>query len=263
MDVRATLQRYAKAVGAAPTLDAAIDVVSQTATEFGFAGATSVFWPRAKDTGGELAPPSVHMTGSHIRAMAASWRANYLKRELFKSDFVYRACRVTSMPVVWSYDSRPEIVLRVGQTATGRELMSIEQMVTLTGMRGGISVPIRGPGAFLGYVAFASSDRLETLLSQHEEYGDYLFAIAYRFYDTMIDKLAVHAAQGPRLSARELECMSLLAIGKTLDEAATILGLSYSTVRFHLQNAERKLGTRNRSHAIARAAFLGLLGPLD
>lgn len=263
MDVRSTLQRYEKAVYAASTLDDAMDLVSQAAIELGFAGATSLFWSRTTDAAGEVLPPVVQAIGSHLRTKAAFWATSYLQRGLFKADFVYRACHVTSMPVVWSYDSRPEIVLRIGHTATARELTSIGRMVALTGWRGGISVPIRGPGASLGYVAFISTERLETLLSQHEEYGDHLFAIAHRLYDAMRDRLAVFAAQGNRFTARELECLSLLALGKTLDEAAELLGLSYSTVRYHLYNAGRKLGTKHRTHAIAKAAFLGVLGRLD
>jgi len=263
MEMRTTLQRYARAVRAAPTLDAAMDVVSETATEFGFTGASALFWPRAWDQEREPPPPAVRVIGSHVRAPFVPWVANYLQRGLFKSDFVLRACRVTSMPVVWSYDSRPEIVLRVGQTATHGELLGIEQMFALTGVRGGVSVPIRGRGAFFGYVVFTYCDRLETLISLAEDHGDQLLAVTHRFYDAMVDKVAACVTRERRLTGRELECLLLLAIGKTLEEVAMILGVSYGTVRFHLQNAKRKLGAVHRAHAIARAAFLGVLGPLD
>ena len=67
---------------------------------------------------------------------------------------------------------------------------------------------------------------------------------------------------GARLTDREIDCLSLTAIGKTLEEAAIILTLSSSTVRFHLRNACRKLGAANRMQAVSKAAYLGLLGSI-
>lgn len=262
MKLREVVQRYKRDIYAASDLDAAMELLSQTAAELGFLGACSIFWPHCKDSACELTPPAVRLAGPNLGVGAKKWNASYVKREMFKSDFVYRACIATAMPVVWSYDSRPEIVIGNGE-ATMRELMGIEQMVSVTGFRGGISVPVRGPAGFFGYVAFTSAEYLEGLLARHEDFGDHLMGMAYRFYDAMADRFAAYEAQGKRLTPRELECLSLLAVGKTLDEVAEILGLSYSTVRFHLHNAERKLGTARRAHAIAKAAFLGLLGPLD
>ena len=74
--------------------------------------------------------------------------------------------------------------------------------------------------------------------------------------------LALTDERAARLSSRELDCLSLAAVGKTLEETAMILSLSTSTVRFHLRNASRKLGAANRMQAISKAAYLGLLGPI-
>lgn len=263
MALHQILRQYSKAIYAAPSLDAAVDLLSDTAVELGFAGAAAAFWPRPKGSDGEWPPPAVRLAGSKMGAGSATWSATYIDRQMFKSDFVYRACLHTAVPVIWSYDNRPEIVVGQRQSASLRELRGIEYMTQLTGLRGGVSVPVRGPGSFFGYVAFSSCDRLEDLRARHDDCYECLLGIAYRFYDANADKLPVYEANGRHLTARELECLTLLAIGKTLDETAEILGLSYSTVRFHLQNAEGKLGTQNRAHAIAKAAFLGLLGGLD
>lgn len=257
------LKSYAQAVYAAPSVHAAVDLMSDMATGLGFVGAACVFWPRRTERDTDLPPPAVRLAGSRLGAKWASWNGNYLGRGMFRADFVYRACLRTAVPVLWSYDNRPEIVLGQGQPATLREVWGAESMVKLTGLRGGISVPVRGPGSIFGYVVFMSTHRLEALRACYEDYYDWLLGIAYRFYDASADKLPIHQAQEHHLSARELECLALVAVGKTLDEAAEILGLSYSTVRFHLRNAESKLGTQNRAQAIARATFLGLLGPLD
>lgn len=55
-----------------------------------------------------------------------------------------------------------------------------------------------------------------------------------------------------RLSARERDCLALAAEGKTNWEISVILGISEATVRFHIDNARRKLGAVNRAQAVAR-----------
>jgi LuxR family transcriptional activator of bioluminescence operon len=78
----------------------------------------------------------------------------------------------------------------------------------------------------------------------------------------LIKKVTPRELVADPLSDRENECLSLAAHGKTLDEIATIMSLSERTVRFHLGKVCEKLGATNRVHAIARASYLGLLGPV-
>ena len=61
-----------------------------------------------------------------------------------------------------------------------------------------------------------------------------------------------------RLTKREQEVLSWVALGKTNAEIATILSLAPSTVRKHLENVYAKLGVHTRTAAVTR--FLGVLG---
>lgn len=54
------------------------------------------------------------------------------------------------------------------------------------------------------------------------------------------------------LTARERDALSWVAEGKSDWEIAVILGLSETTVRFHVDNARKKLGAVNRAQAVAR-----------
>jgi len=65
------------------------------------------------------------------------------------------------------------------------------------------------------------------------------------------------APVGPRLSRREREVLRLMAEGHTGDGIAKTLGVAVETVRTHARNATRKLGARNRVHAIALAVKRG------
>lgn len=68
-------------------------------------------------------------------------------------------------------------------------------------------------------------------------------------------------ATGPAsLSQREREVLSLIAAGSDQQEIAEELTIAVATVRTHVRNLLRKLGARNRPHAIALAMQAGLFG---
>lgn len=67
------------------------------------------------------------------------------------------------------------------------------------------------------------------------------------------------AEEAPDLTARERDCLAHVADGHTDWQIAVLLGISEPTVRFHLNNARRKLGAVNRAQAVARFALRGLM----
>lgn len=62
-----------------------------------------------------------------------------------------------------------------------------------------------------------------------------------------------------RLSDRELEIVQMLAHGLSNKEIGGRLFISESTVKFHIQNASRKLGAHRRTELVHRASLLGLI----
>jgi LuxR family quorum sensing-dependent transcriptional regulator len=61
-------------------------------------------------------------------------------------------------------------------------------------------------------------------------------------------------APAVRLTPRERDALAWVAEGKSDWEISVILGLAVTTVRFHVDNARRKLGAANRAQAVARLA---------
>jgi ATP/maltotriose-dependent transcriptional regulator MalT len=61
------------------------------------------------------------------------------------------------------------------------------------------------------------------------------------------------------LSERELEVLTLLASGRSNKEIARDLFVAVGTVKTHTNNIYRKLGTKNRAEALAKARSLKLL----
>jgi DNA-binding CsgD family transcriptional regulator len=58
---------------------------------------------------------------------------------------------------------------------------------------------------------------------------------------------------------RMIQAMQLLALGKTLDQAALIMGVSMKSVNRHLARAKERLGAETRPQLVARAVALGLI----
>jgi DNA-binding NarL/FixJ family response regulator len=65
------------------------------------------------------------------------------------------------------------------------------------------------------------------------------------------------------LSARELEVLRGVAAGANTKSIAILLGVSASTVRFHVESIFRKLGCHTRAEAVLVAAEHGWLSVID
>lgn len=56
-----------------------------------------------------------------------------------------------------------------------------------------------------------------------------------------------------KLSVRQVQCLALIARGLTDPAIAEALSISETTVRYHVDQARRKLGATTRAHAVALA----------
>lgn len=74
-----------------------------------------------------------------------------------------------------------------------------------------------------------------------------------------IASAAPSSPSAPRLTARELDVLRLLADGLATAAMAERLDLSRATVRVHVQKIFEKLGVHSRVAAIAAATKLGLV----
>ena len=92
------------------------------------------------------------------------------------------------------------------------------------------------------------------------------FASAYRYLHSH-SVVVPDRNHGPErmdlLSRREVECLQWLALGKTLSEAAMILGITERTLRFHVSNARERLGVATTMQAVVAAAMVYGIDPND
>ncbi|GAB7204273.1 hypothetical protein OS21_07620 [Dickeya oryzae] len=71
-------------------------------------------------------------------------------------------------------------------------------------------------------------------------------------------------SQEPNIfSQRENEILYWASMGKTYQEIALILGITTSTVKFHIGNVVKKLGVLNAKHAIRLGVEMNLIKPVE
>jgi LuxR family transcriptional regulator, activator of conjugal transfer of Ti plasmids len=76
------------------------------------------------------------------------------------------------------------------------------------------------------------------------------------------DKRLLREAGRP-LSDRQRQALLWIARGKTYNDVAAILGLTFGSVKTHLDMARLKLNAINLSHAVALAFALGVLSKAE
>jgi len=139
-------------------------------------------------------------------------------------------------------------------------LSNLLNKTELAGIHNGICFPIHGAGAEWGMfnvatngpMARTNTDTLQQLqlmaISVHESVK------AVSATETQDDSKLKKV-----LSPREQECLDWTAAGKTAWETAQIIGITESTVSFHMRNSITKLNANNRSHAVAVAMARSLI----
>ncbi|WP_170332352.1 helix-turn-helix transcriptional regulator [Ruegeria arenilitoris] len=124
----------------------------------------------------------------------------------------------------------------------------------------GYSIPLRGPNG--QFALFTVNHTCNDV--QWEEfvttYGRELILIAHYFNRKALEferDRQPDAARG--LSPREVDAMTLLALGYSRAQVAHSLSISEHTLRVYIESARSKLGALNTTHAIATALSRGLI----
>jgi len=183
----------------------------------------------------------------------------YLRQKLYLASPIAAACRMSTKPFAWDALA----IERAFREARGDSGFQWHLTPTRGGVFGGITVPIHLPRARTGSVSWYSCDADVDISRVFKQFGDLLRSAAHRFMDLAY----VVRAEGDdvpfQLSDRELECLTWAGLGRTDSDIGAIIQRSPATARFHIDNAVRKLGARNRTQAVAIAAQQGLIHPSD
>ena len=169
----------------------------------------------------------------------AGWVAELVGRGWLSHDPVHLASRRASTGFAWT---ELELLIRVG-----REQRQILERSREFGLGAGVTVPVNVPGEPSGSCSFAVRAGIalprERLLCA-ELIGAHAFGAARRLANYP------SRAQRPRLSRREVQCLRLVAGGKTDWEIAVILGISAETARQYVKRARRAYDAVTRAQLV-------------
>ena len=125
----------------------------------------------------------------------------------------------------------------------------------------GFSVPLRGPnGQFALFTANHDCDD-EAWRAFTQAHCRELILIAHDFNRKALEFEPERAEAGKTLSLspREVDALTLLALGYGRAQVAETLAISEHTLRVYIESARFKLGAINTVHAVARALSRGLI----
>jgi DNA-binding CsgD family transcriptional regulator len=183
----------------------------------------------------------------------------WLGQELHLVSPIAAVCRMSTRPFAWDARTVAEAVME------NRTRTDVDWPLTPSrGFFGGITVPIHLPRARTGSVSWYARDPEVDVAATLAEHADLLRLAAHRFMDLVYSFRAEDEPSAPAssgLSEREIECLTWAALGRTDGQIGAVIHRSPATARFHIDNAVRKLGARNRIQAVAIAAQRGLIHP--
>lgn len=191
----------------------------------------------------------------HLTNAPDDWMRAYVEADLQQVDPVMYRALTTLLPFRWEESL-------AGRKYSDREL-EVFAIASANGHREGGTIPVHGPGGEAGYLSVGlGMDRTTANeLWQSHKADLQSLAIALHEVQRRFAGLASGAKNTIVLSSRERECLTWIARGLTVAQAAEHLGISSGTVRFHISNAAKKLGVSSRNHAAVRATQMQLIHP--
>lgn len=186
--------------------------------------------------------------GLYLHNYPEAWVRQFRARRYQQIDPVHQACGVTLIGFRWSMLST-----LIKLSASQREVLRASRRA---GLGLGFTVPLHLPGARRASCSFAVAPGTplpsENLLAAQ--------LVGQLAYDAARRLTLDRPVRPLRLSARQRECVALLATGLTDKAIAVRLQLSEETVTKYLNAARRRHGFHRRSQLIAAALLDGEIG---
>jgi LuxR family transcriptional regulator, quorum-sensing system regulator CinR len=194
------------------------------------------------------AAPSDPQRGPYIRlTYPASWIQRYLQMGYAEVDPVLREAFKRTLPFSWNQltiESAAEASFMADAVAHG------------VGPHG-FSIPVLTKHGHRAHFAVSFSRSEQEWSNYLDTTRSTLIEIANRLHRRVM--VEVFGEEGPRLTARELECLRWVALGKSTNEIAVILSISPHTTRDYLKSVHYKLDCVTSAQAASKAVRLGLL----
>lgn len=254
------LEETIAAIEGSRSLDELRAVLQRTAENYGFAAFDFI----------DVGQPHLDLP-FHSGTSGKRWEQEYISNKFLHVDPCITKTRRTNVPFIWGS-------IRLEEHHVGRKPGALRTFEAAWdhGFTEGLVVPCHYSDEigrrYSSSVTFFWKDpvqKFRLLLNQkkHE-----LHILTIYWVQRAVDLIATeHRRTGPihrtdanlnggiSLTDREREMLGWAARGKTTSETAEILKISDETVEGHIRNAMKKLSAANKTQAVVKAIYLGLV----
>ncbi|HLP66882.1 MAG TPA: LuxR family transcriptional regulator [Rhizobium sp.] len=190
--------------------------------------------------------PSEQLRHVLLSDWPADWAAIYFQRGLLFQDPTIR--RVLRMQPTFAWSEL------LSQPDLGKSESFVMDSAKDFSLRNGCTVPLLSlDGRHVGF-SFAGSH-----IDDSPEAKGVMTLVASFAFGRAVELKNNDLRAKVRLTARERDTLSWIAVGKTDWEIGVIFGVSDKAVAKHVHNIRMKLGAVNRAHAVAEAFRLKLI----
>lgn len=178
------------------------------------------------------------------------WVDQYLGNDYARIDPVVQACLRRFHPIDWK---------RLNWSGKSTQNFLHEAIETGVGNQG-FSVPIRGPSGQFALFTVSGNEKDSLWEKYTAEFSRPLILASHYINQKALEiELGSDQADIAKLSPRETDALTMLALGNSRAQAADSLSISEHTLRVYIESARFKLAAMNTTHAVARAMNQGLL----
>ena len=180
-----------------------------------------------------------------------AWVEQYINDDVVNFDPRLLASQRTNVGFGW--DQLEEII-----ELTPRHLAVIDR-ARRAGINDGFTVPANVPGELNGSCNFAVGPGTEVprkSFPMAQLVGSFAFQAARGM---VVRQRGINTGPPVKLTDRQLECIVLVARGKSDWEIGTILGISEETVKRHIADARARYDVPKRTQVLIRALYDGLV----
>jgi DNA-binding CsgD family transcriptional regulator len=177
------------------------------------------------------------------------WLERYLHHRYIAIDPVARTWMRSQQTTVWNHT-----ITKQNKVIEQEFMEEARGYGIANGIIGGTIDPRSGRISFVAFAGGADKDNL-----RYKDVADYISSC---LHDALTKNIPVPASEpvaAAPLKPRETEVLVWIEEGKTTWEIARILDITDRMVRFHVEEIFKKLNTKTRAQAIAKAHKEGLL----
>jgi DNA-binding CsgD family transcriptional regulator len=176
------------------------------------------------------------------------WLLQYQSRDYVRHDLVPAMARISTQSFTW----REALA---GGEPTAKQREHYDWAVAL-GIADCFAVPVHYPGGDFGLCASIADHPIEGTFERMALNMASLFA--HQRCRELGGQSGASSTPTP-LTPREVECLRWVLKGKSDTDIGKILGISHTTVHFHIERVKKKLNVRTRTQAAAMVMTLGYL----